>query len=248
LHPEFITEAVAACQRDPALAAVQGKIYQYSLSKLPATSYQLPATLIDTCGFALTKGRRVVNIGHGEPDTFRKAEDVFGVEGAVPFFRRSALERCHVEGHIWDSDYFWYGDDLDLAWRMTLFGHRQRFVPSAIAWHDRSTTKGAARTPVIGQLTRLKHRRAIPLAKRRLDWLNTRLTLVKNDHASNLLRHAPFILAREIAVLGYMMLFEPAVLTATWRFVTKLPQTLHIRRAVMARATATAATMRQWIR
>lgn len=250
LHPEFVAQAVAACQHDPAIAAIQGKIYQYDTGKLSVTSYQLPVSVIDTCGFALTRARKVVNIGHGEPDGPPHASecDIFAVEGAVPFFRRNMLLDCRVDDRIWDPDYFWYGDDLDLGWRMTLFGYRQRFVPTAIAWHDRSTTKGAARIPVLGQLARLKKRRAIPLQKRRLDWLNTRLTLIKNDHLANLLRHAPRILVREWAVLGYLLLFEPRVLAAGFTLLRKLPHALRLRRAVMARATATATAMRQWIR
>lgn len=224
LDTRFIEQCVVACEQDSSIAAVQGKILQ-----LP------DSTKIDTCGFALTRARKVLNVGHGQPDgsVFAQQCDIFGVEGAVPFFRRSALEDCRIDGHIWDPDYFWYGDDLDLAWRMTLLGHRQVFVPDAIAYHDRATTKGYATVPIIGQLRRLAQRRAIPLEKRRLDWANVRFTIIKNDRIISLWRNAPYIVGRECLLFGYTLIFEPRVLGALPRFFRLLPRMLERRRSIM---------------
>ncbi|MCC6405156.1 MAG: glycosyltransferase [Candidatus Yanofskybacteria bacterium] len=248
LHPRFVEEAVRACEGDRGIAAVQGKFYQYDVENLPASDADLPRSTIDTCGFAVTRGRTVVNIGHGKQDC--DAPDapraIFGVEGAAPFFRRSALEDCRIEGMLIDPDYFWYGDDLDLAWRMTLLGHRQMFIPSVVAWHDRSTTKGGAAIPIIGQLRRLRIRRAIPLMKRRLDWTNVRFTIIKNDYIINIFRDAIPFGMRELGVLGYSVLFEPGVLGGLGRFFRLLPRMLRRRRAVMRRAVVPPARMHQW--
>jgi GT2 family glycosyltransferase len=226
LDPHFIEQCVAACEHEPSIDAVQGKILQ-----LP------DRTRIDTCGFFMSRGRRVINVGHGEPDgpTCSHQHDIFGVEGAVPFLRRSALEDCRIDGHIWDPDYFWYGDDLDLAWRMTLLGHRQTFVPSAVAWHDRATTKGMATTPILGQLKRRSQRRQIPIEKRRLDWANVRFTIIKNDRIVDLWKDAPYIVWRECMIFGYTLLFEPGVFMAVPRFLRLLPRMLHRRRIIMHR-------------
>ena len=145
---DFIANAVAACEHDTTIDGVQAKVYQYSLLELDASG-ALSRSVIDTCGFAMTRARRVVNIGHGRPDgpDFAGRKDIFGVEGAVPFFRRSALLASKVDGMLIDPDYFWYGDDLDLAWRLTLMGHRQVIIPEVVAWRDRSSTKGAAAVP-----------------------------------------------------------------------------------------------------
>ncbi|MEK9208769.1 MAG: glycosyltransferase [Patescibacteria group bacterium] len=247
LDPQFIANAVAACERDITIAAVQGKIFQYSLPQLETDNLKLTTAVIDTCGFGMTRSRKVLNIGHGQPDGpyCASTHDIFGVEGAAPFFRRSALEDCRVEGKLIDTDYFWYGDDLDLAWRMTLFGHRQVFVPGAVAWHDRSTTKGAA-TSLAGHLARLRVRRAIPLRKRRLDWSNVRFTIIKNDYILNLLRDAPWILAREMATLLYALAIEPGILLEAGRFFALLPRMLKRRHAIMRRAVISARTMHQW--
>lgn len=248
LDPQFIANAVAACERDTMIAAVQGKIYQYEITQLEREGVSaFKRITIDTCGFGMTRSRRVLNIGHGQPDgpQFSSMRDIFGVEGAVPFFRRSALEDCRINGVLMDPDYFWYSDDLDLAWRMTLLGHRQVFVPGAVAWHDRSTTKGAADS-LTGHFSRIRIRRTIPLRKRRLDWSNVRFTIIKNDYIINLLRDAPWIVLREAATFLYALALEPGILTEAVRFFSLLPRMLKRRQAIIRRAVASPRIMHRW--
>jgi len=249
LERGFIERSVAAMQHDARIGAVQGKVYQYTLAALAAQgTAALTRETIDTCGFAITKSRKVVNRGHGMPDgsDYSREQDIFGVEGAVPVYRRSALADCAVDGHVWDTDYFWYGDDLDMAWRMNLFGYRQLFAPDAVAWHDRSTTKGMAVVPVFGQLRRRAIRAQIPLTKRRLDWSNVRFTIIKNDYIINILRDFPWIIAREFATLAYTILFEPGVLREAGRFFSLLPRMLRRRQLIMGRAVTPAGAMHAW--
>ncbi len=245
LDPAFIATAVRAFQRHPNAGALQAKVLQMRWEN--GTTRK--TNLIDCTGFAVSRARRVTNRGQGETDAgqYDHEEEIFAVEGAVPVFRRSALEASRIQGHLIDPDYrrgpIGYGDDFDLAWRMHLFGFTQLYVPTMLAWHARSTTTDTARLPVIGQLGRLRARRAIALQKRRLDWSNVRFTILKNDCTINILRDAPFILAREIAVQGYALLFEPRVLAEWGRFIRLLPRMLRRRRAVMVRARLTAAQM-----
>jgi len=247
LDSDFIARCVDAIEGTARIGAVQGKIFQYTIEQLNEQGVRaLTQSAIDTCGFAMSRSRKVINIGHGTSHQYEQPMEIFGVEGAVPFFRRSALEECRIQGHIWDPDFFWYGDDLDLAWRMHVFGFIQIFEPRAIAWHDRSTTKGSATIPIIGQLQRRVLRQKIPLEKRKLDWSNTRFTIIKNDYIINLFRDAPAILVRELAVLGYIILFEPAVLLEVGRFIRLLPRMLRRRKDIMHRAQVSANTMHRW--
>lgn len=246
---DFVAQCVRSSMQDPAIGAIQGKLFQYTVDDLlNDTREALPKLVIDTCGFSLSRARTVVNIGHGQSDSqaLQHACDIFGVEGAVPFFRRSALQSCRVGKRIWDVDYFWYGDDLDLAWRMTLFGFRQVFEPTAIAWHDRSTTKGSAKVPIIDHVRRRSIRSRIPLQKRRLDWSNTRFTIIKNEYIINFLRDAPYILLREMGVLLYTILFEPAVLLELPRFIRLLPRMISQRKEVQRRAIVSADALYSW--
>ena len=239
LAPDFLVRAVAAFA-DPAVGAVEGKIYQLSAGRR--------TKVIDTVGFRVDRSRRITIAGHGEVDhgQYDSTVPVFGVEGAAPMFRTEAFRGAAVEGHVIDPAYrtgpLGYGQDLDLPWRLSLFGWRQLLVPDAIAWHDRSTTHSTA-TGLASHVRRIPQRRAIPLEKRVQDWVNVRCTIVKNDRALDLLRDLPLIVARELLVLAYMLLFEPRALVGLRRFARLLPGMLRQRRLVQARAEA---DMRAW--
>ncbi len=249
LDCHFIERAVRAFS-DESISAIQPKVYQYAYSNYERErNSALQTRVLDTCGFTLSRARQVINIGHGEidNDTYSHPQDIFGVEGAVPLFRRTALERARVGGMLIDPDYFWYGDDLDLAWRLSVFGLRQVFRPEIIAWHDRSTTKGVAKS-FSEHFKRIALRRTIPIKKRRLDWSNVRFTIIKNDYIVNILRDLPWIAAREISTLIYTLLFEPAVLLELFRFARLLPRMLARRRGVQKKAVATPRTIHAWYR
>ena len=128
---------------------------------------------------------------------------------------------------------------------MRLFGFRQVYAPSVIAYHDRSTTKGMSLN-WSDHFKRIRERRKIPLFKRRLDWANVRFTIIKNDYIMNILKDLPWIAARELVVLGYALLFEPGVLGALPRFFKLLPAMLVRRRQVMARVQINPHDMHRW--
>ena len=213
-----------------------------------------PSTLnpkiIDTCGFQIFRSRRVINIGHGEEDRgqFNQEREIFAVEGAVPVFRRQALEDCRLKSQgnkIIDPDFFWYGDDLDLAWRMRLFGWKQVFAPAAIAYHDRQTTKALAGG---GWREFIKIRKTVPMFKRRLDWKNTTLAIIKNDFAVNFLRDLPFIFWRQLRLWSYFLLFEPIMFLEIFKVAKLLPKMLKRRSEITRRARVSAQEMQKRFR
>ncbi|OGN04184.1 MAG: hypothetical protein A3B99_00260 [Candidatus Yanofskybacteria bacterium RIFCSPHIGHO2_02_FULL_44_12b] len=248
LDKDFIKNAVEVMERDEKIGALQAKIYRYELTDLQPTTYNLQPTIIDTFGFKIFKSRRLVNMGHGEKDIGQYdppsggSVEIFGVEGAAPFFRKSALESCRIPlptthyqlptNEIFDHDYFWYGDDFDLAWRMNLFGWKQIFAPAVIAWHDRQTTKTLRKN----WMDFIRIRREVPMRKRGLDWRNTRFTILKNDYIINILKDLPYILKREIMLFGYILIFEPRVLSEVPNFLRFFPKMLRKRREIMSRA------------
>ena len=278
MDKDFVKNVAEAMEKDKKVGALQPKIYKFGIESLPAyrSRWQshrgsstesgltgLPAKIIDTCGFQIFRSRRVTNICHGEEDKgqYDNLEEIFAVEGAVPVFRREALENCRIKlttsdgqrtsdvssAEIVDHDFFWYGDDLDLAWRMRLFGWKEVFAPNIIAWHDRQTTKTLKKS-WLDYFSRIPIRRQIPIKKRRLDWRNTRWTLVKNDYIINILKDLPWIILREIAVLGYAVLFEPEILKEVPVFFKYLPKMLRKRKEIMKLATASPADIRKWMK
>ncbi len=240
LDKNFVAKAVERMEGDGNIGALEAKIYRYEISN---DKIQISKT-IDTCGFQIFRSRRVINIGHGQEDhgQFNEFKEIFGVEGAAPFFRKEALEDSRVKGSLVDKEYFWYGDDLDLAWRMRLFGWKEVFDPEVIAWHDRQTTKTLKKS--FSDFVRI--RKAIPMKKRGLDWRNTRWTILKNDYIINILKDLPSMLKREVLMAGYIILFEPAVLMEIPKFLLFLPRMLARRKEIMKRATVKPTEIRKW--
>lgn len=261
LKEDFLEKALAIMEANPDCGALQAKVYQMNLYDNKESDFQFKVSkfkIIDTCGFKIFKSRKVINLGQGQEDNgqFDNIGEIFGVEGVVPIFKREALESCYItpprsstSKWLIDPDYrigsLGYGDDLDLAWRIRLFGWKQIFAPNVIAYHDRSTTKGYSKS-IKNYLERVKERQKIDPLKRRLDWRNVRFTIIKNDYIINILKDLPHILAREIGILGYTILFEPLILTEFAGFIKHLPEIIKKREEVMKKAKISPADMRHW--
>ena len=236
LEKDFLLNAVRVMDNNPKLGALQAKVYQFDIKKdCPNSCFLIPASkILDSCGFKIFRSRRVINIGHGEKDNgqFNKPIEIFGVEGAVPIFRKEALESIRVLGEIADHDLFWYAEDLDVAWRLRMAGWEQHYEPAVIAWHDRQTTKQTRR----GLRDFIAIRRAIPLQKRRLEWRNIRCTIIKNDYIINILKDLIYILPREIAMTAYLLIFETAVLTELPALLKLIPRMIRKRKEIIKQA------------
>lgn len=235
---DFVKNAVTRMESDSNIGALQAKIYKMENGN--------KTDAIDSCGFEIYRSRRIVNRGHGEKDSgqFSKSEEIFSYEGAAPFWRRQAMEECAVFGEIHDEDYFWYSDDIDLGWRMRLFGWKSFFDPSVIAWHDRSTTKRLSRD----WRDFIKLRETIPPKKRLLDWQNMHLTFIKNDLFASVLKDFKPFLVREIKLFLYILIFEPYTLLALPKIARLLPRILKKREYIMEHRKATQQEIEKWFR
>lgn len=238
LKEDFLEKAVEIMEQDPKIGALQAKIYRLIDGQ--------KSDIIDTCGFEIYKSRRVVNRGHGileNIESFNGVEEIFSYEGACPFWRRGALEDTAVWGEYHDEDYFWYGDDIDLGWRMHLLGWKNNFAPQVIAWHERQTTKRTSKSKwdFIGQ------RKSLPKNKKMLDWVNLRLTFVKNDSGIFKWPDIYKFLNREIQLFIYSLIFEPyTIFIGLPRFFKYLPRALKKRKEIMKRRKITVEEIKRW--
>ncbi|MEK7123998.1 MAG: glycosyltransferase family 2 protein [Patescibacteria group bacterium] len=257
LDKDFIKNAVAVMEADKKIGALQAKIYKMACdleATPPSRKNECRKTnIIDTAGFEIYRSRRIVNRGHGEEDKgqFNKSEEIFSYEGACPFFRRAALEDAAVpssaaDGHkeFHDEDFWWYADDIDLGWRLRLFGWKSFFAPDVIAYHDRSTTKRLSK----GYRDFVKMRRELPALKKRLDWQNTQLTLLKNDICANVLKDFFPFFRRQFSLFVYFLIFEQSTLPAIPKILLMLPRMLKKRRYIIKYKRASAEEMERWFR
>lgn len=245
LDRAYLELALATLTRAPQVAAVQGKVRRYDFSR---DEGERATNLIDTTGLVMLKSRRVVNRGQGEVDhgQYNAPGEVFGMDGAVQFWRREALEdiKLCLDGscEYLDEDFFMYKDDVDLSWRARLAGWSIGYDPLCLAWHQRGSGQSAAR----GARAIIAERQRIGAPAKYHSWKNSHLVQLKNDLIANLLQDLPWWLAKEVASWLYVLVAEPRTLRAAGDIIRLLPRALRKRRAIMAKRRVAAQEMHRW--
>jgi hypothetical protein len=239
----YIDEMLAFFEAHPLVGMATGKILRYNLDA------DRPLDLIDTTGLAIRRSRRFVARGEGQRDTgqFDSPEEVTGVDGAALFARRAMLESIAIDGEYFDESFFMYKEDWDLSWRVKLAGWSCWYVPSAVAFHCR-TSRGLGNKGYLSAI-RLYHEneKAKPPSVRFHSLKNQWLMLVKNEDRRDFVRDLPFIIARESLVLAYNLVFAPKTLRAVAEFAKLLPATLAKRRFIKARQVTPPRELRRWL-
>lgn len=157
--------------------------------------------LIDSTGIELRLTRRAVDRGQGEPAAkWSEGSEVFGVSGAAAMYSRRMAEQISYEDQFFDEDFFAYKEDVDVAWRARHAGWKAVYVPPAQALHERGWKKGS--------------RESQPLFVRKHSYINRYMMLLKNETFGGFIARFPFIVGFDFAMLVYLCLKEPRVLTA----------------------------------
>jgi len=197
LDREFIGEALRGFTIDERIGMVSGKIMRFD------------KRTIDSTGLFLSIWRSVRERGYDRKDRgqYEKEEYIFGVNGAVAFYRRRMLEEIQIDTDYFDHDYRFFYEDLDVAWRGQNSGWKAYYLPEALAYHARGAT-------VRGDCGRDK-----PYARRylsdglHLDLVKNRyLTLIKNESSLRLLLGLPFILLYDFLAWSYILIFRPRLI------------------------------------
>lgn len=239
-------EQVAVPFQEKTVASVQAKIL-----RLKMDGEDLGRTdIIDTTGLVILKNRRIIARGQGRRDDgqFDREEEIFGIDGALPAYRREALEDVKIclagESEYFDEDFYMYKEDVDLAWRLRLNGWRAVYAPRAIAWHARTAGDSAA----TGYLGIVRERLKINKFGKYHSFKNQRLMQIKNEQAGLLLKHIFRFIPKEVASWLYVLLFE----RYTWRAIKELfcqaPRAWRKRRIIMAHKKVGEKEMAVWFK
>ena len=193
LDRSFIAEALRGFLLDSKVGIVSGKILRSD------------GKTIDSTGLFLSFFRTAKERGYGIQDKgqFDKAGFIFGVNGAVAFYRKELLEDIKQGEDYFDSDFHFFYEDLDIAWRAKRAGWKAYYIPPAIAYHVRGAT------------LRLSCGINKPFARRflsdelHLDLIKNRyLSIIKNESCLNFLLHLPGILLYDLGMWIYLLCFK----------------------------------------
>jgi len=134
LEPDFLEKMVGVMDSNDRIGSATGKILR--LQDNSKTKY------IDSVGLQVYKNHKFAEVGAGEQDEsqYDAVEEVFGVSGACPMYRRDALESVKMDNQFFDESFgMVYKEDVDLAYRLRYKGWLSYKVPMAGAYHDRTT-------------------------------------------------------------------------------------------------------------
>jgi GT2 family glycosyltransferase len=167
---------------------------------------------------------------HGAPAAGRRLEreEIFGPCAAAALYRREAL----VEAAGFDESFFCYFEDVDLALRLRLAGHRCLYVPRAVVRH-------------VGSAVTVRHSDfSVYHAHRNLVW-----TFVKNMPAPLLARYfAHHLLLNLVSIVHFALRGQArTILRAKIDAVRGLPRVWRQRRHVQAQRRIGAGELRRFM-
>lgn len=233
LDKNFVEQALNLMEQNEKIGAVQGK-----LLRQPAKN------TIDTTGLVILKNRRIISRGQGQIDQgqYQQIAEIFGADGAAPLYRRAALEDVKINQEYFDEDFNMYKEDVDLAWRLRLYGWRAFYQPKAVAWHWRTSGDAATRTP----WGIIQERRKINAFSKCLSFKNQRLAQIKNELPWLFFKHLPWIIPKELGAWLYVLFFEKYTLPAIRDLFRQAPRAWQKRKVIMAKKRMGKEKMERW--
>jgi len=225
LEKNFVQELVKNAGKDNSIGMVSGKILRFDKKT------------IDSTGLFLSRSRRPYERGFNQIDKrqYEKTEYIFGVSGAVGFYRRDMLEDIKIGDDYFDSDYGIFYDDLDLCWRANRFGWKGYYAPGAIAYHLRGGTV-KENNPRISFLKRYNFA-YLPLNLQAHLMKNRYMTIIKNDSLRALILNISPVAWYEIKLWSYALFFKPRLIWETIKNAQYFLKALGKRKSIQERKT-----------
>ncbi|PJC36483.1 hypothetical protein CO046_05635 [Candidatus Peregrinibacteria bacterium CG_4_9_14_0_2_um_filter_53_11] len=237
-EPDYLSILVRKLEEDKKIGAIIGKLRRYDFEK------NEKMRVIDSAGLVMHRNRRCVDRGQAEEDKgqYDTAEEVFGITGACPLYRRSALDEAKIGENYFEPDFFMYKEDIDISWRLRLMGWSCWYEPSAVAYHGR----GTGIFDRAGSLQVAKFRSKLPRFTKHHSYRNERIMRLRNEFFSMVIRDSLPILSREVLMFGWMMIREPYLFKSFAQVMARLPETLRKRSELMARRKIGPDEIRRW--
>jgi GT2 family glycosyltransferase len=229
LLPNFIQALVDAGQLDSRIGSVCGKLLTMS------AHFEIPEQpVVDSTGIYFNPMLRHLDRGSQEVDNghYLQYEYVFGATAAAALYRRAMIDDISLDGEFFDSDFFVYREDADVAWRAQLMGWKCLYAPYARGYHVRKVLPG--------------NRRALPPEINMHSVKNRFLMRVKNISGDLYRRNWFSITARDLTVVMCCLLWEHSSLKAFWYLGRNWKRVVAKRRAIQASRRVDCDYMASW--
>lgn len=199
MEEDFVDKLYNFIETDENIAAVSGKLLKYDFKNNKKLNY------IDSAGIVMYQSTRCIDRGQNQEDAgqYDKTEQVFGVCGAAPLYRKSALEKIKINDEYFDEDFFAYKEDVDLSWRLNLYGFKNMYYPKAVAYHGRGL--GGSKKGVLNFITNRKSQSEF---LRGISHRNHKMMLYKNFTNESYKDFSYKIIKRELSFNIYAIIFE----------------------------------------
>jgi GT2 family glycosyltransferase len=231
LTRDFLSKLVEAGEADPTVGSVCGKLLAMSPDFEPFAQ-----PVLDSTGIYFTPNQRHFDRGSQQLDhgQYERPEYVFGATGAACLYRHAMIEDISIDGEFFDSDFFAYREDADVAWRAQLLGWKCLYTPLARAYHVRSVLPA--------------NRRSLPAAVNMHSVKNRWLLRIKNMTGPLYRRYWLAITWRDAVVIAGCLLREFSSLRAFVLLTRAWPRAWKKRRIIMQRRRATDDSISGWFR
>ena len=229
LLPDFIEALVHAGGLDPRVGTVCGKLLTMS------DGFDFPEKpVVDSTGIYFTPNLRHLDRGSLQVDNghYRQYEYVFGATAAAALYRREMIDDTSIDGEFFDTDFFVYREDADVAWRSQLMGWKCLYAPYARGYHVRKVLPG--------------NRRALPAEINMHSVKNRFLLRIKNITWDVYRKNWWSITMRDIVVVGCCVVREHSSLKAFWFLAQNWKRVVAKRQIIMQRQRVDDDYMASW--
>jgi GT2 family glycosyltransferase len=197
LKPDYLENAIPVICQNPKIGTLCGLLLRGNEKE---TNFE-----VDGTGLCIARSRRMYLRDYGIRlnELNRNAGEVFGVDGALPLYRRKMIEDVSIQGEFFDEMFFAHKEAWDVSWRAQIFGWTSFFYPKCIAIHKRNFKPEC-----------LSIRKKLNSSIKMHSVKNDIIMIIKNEDINSFLRDIIIILVRQLSILMYVFLFERTSLPA----------------------------------
>jgi len=220
LDKDFMRELVFFAQKQPE-----------EIGMLGGKMLRMDGKTIDSTGLILSKSRRFYDRGGGEIDQgqYDESAEVFGICAGAALYKRKMLDEIEIDGQNFDDDFFFLGEDFDIAWRAQLYGWKAMYIPRAQCLHLRGSSEHKSKF------------------KQYLSFKNRYLLMIKNDTPVNILMALPRLLIYDIVRFFYLLFTNRLIFKAIREIMGLLPIMLKRRKIIFSHQRVSRQYIRHWL-